>query len=158
MVWTRVFAYVLLFVIKCRFPANKSIAEIVRGRYNGTTLKKIRRLERLDFKIRKCILDIEFLQTCLENNLIPKFLKFKVTNLALRGSKAYKDCQFRLLRQELSNKKSARRTNEAELKKLKDELVRCMSLVDFTHIISLFSQSNDATLSKIQDVHKKKTL
>ena len=30
MVWTRVFAYVLLFVIKCRFPANKSIAEIVR--------------------------------------------------------------------------------------------------------------------------------
>ena len=101
MVWTRVFAYVLLFVIKCRFPANKSIADIVRGRYNGSILTKIRRLEKLDYKVRKCMLDIEFLQTCLENNLIPKFLRFKVTNSALRSSKAYKDCQLRLLKQEL---------------------------------------------------------
>ena len=31
-----------------------------------------------------------------------------------------------------------------------------MSLVDFSHIISLFLKSNDATLSKCQDVHKKK--
>ena len=75
MVWTRVFAYVLLFIIKCRFPANKSIADIVRGRYNENVLRKIRRLEKLDFKIRKCGLDIEFLQTCFDNNLIPKFLK-----------------------------------------------------------------------------------
>ena len=42
------------------------------------------------------------------------------------------------------------------MKKLKDELVRCMSLVDFTHIISLFTRSNDASLTKCQDVHKKK--
>ena len=156
MVLTRIFAYVLLFAVKCRFPANKSVAEIIRRRYDKGTLTKIRRLEKLDYTLRKCDLDIEFLQICLENNLVPNFVKFKVTNNALKTSKAYKDCQLKLLKQELSNKRSLRRTKNNELKKLKDELVRRMSLVDFTHIISLFTRSNDATLSKCKDVQKKK--
>ena len=156
MVLACVFAYVLLFVIKCRFPANKSIAEIIRRRYDGDVLKKIRRLEKLDFQLRKCDLDVEFLQTCLDNNLIPKFVRFKVTNSALKSSKAYRDCQLRLLKQELTNKKSARRTFVAQSKKLKDELVRTISLVDYSHIISLFLRSNDATLTKCQEVYQKK--
>ena len=45
MVFTCVFAYILLFVIKCRFPANKSIAEIIRNRYDDDVLAKVRRLE-----------------------------------------------------------------------------------------------------------------
>lgn len=109
MVLTRLFAYVLLFIIKCRFPGNKSIADIIRGRYDDNILTKIRRLEKLDFKLRKFDLDVEFLHICLENNLTPNFLKFKVTNSALRSSKAYKECQLKLLRQEVSNKKSSRR-------------------------------------------------
>ena len=39
---------------------------------------KVRKLERLDFKLHKCKLDIEFLQTCLKNGLMSKFLNFKV--------------------------------------------------------------------------------
>ena len=130
MVLTCVFAYVLLFAIKCRFPASKSVAEIIRSRYDADVLSKTRRLEKLDFKLRKCDLDVEFLQICLENNLIPKFVRFKVTNSALRSSKAYRDCQLKLLKQELANKKSARRTTNLQLQKLKNELVRTMSLVD----------------------------
>ena len=87
---------------------------------------------------------------------MPKFVRFKVTNSALKSSKAYRDCQLRLLKQELANKKSARRTFVAQSKKLKDELVRTISLVDYSHIISLFLRSNDATLTKCQEVHKKK--
>ena len=60
------------------------------------------------------------------------------------------------MKQELSNKKSARRTTDAQLKTLKSELVRTLSLVDYTHVISLFSRSNDAILTKCQEVHKKK--
>ena len=156
MVLTKVFAYVILFIIKCRFPANKSIADIIRGRYDENTLQKVRRLEKLDYKLRKCDLDIEFLKICADNNLVPNFLKFKVTNTALKNSKAYRSCQTRLLQQELSNKRTQRRTKETELKHIKDELVRCMSLVDFTHTISLFSKSNDATLTRCKDVHMKK--
>ena len=151
-----VFAYILLFVIKCRFPANKSVAEIIRQRYDENVLKDIRRLEKLDYKLRKCDLDLEFLQTCWDNQLVPNFLRFKVTNAALKSSKAYQECQRKLLKQEIANKKSARRTIDLQLKQLKDALVRRLSLVDFSHIISLFLRSNDATLTKLQEVHKKK--
>ena len=156
MVLSRVFAYILLFVIKCRFPSSKSIADIIRDRYDENTLKKIRKLESLDFKIRKCKLDIEYLQTCINNNLRPKFLNFKVSNPSLKGSKAYSECQLKLLHQELSNKKSHYRIKENEQKRLKDELVRTLSLVDYTHLISIFTSSNDAVLSKCQQRHKKK--
>ena len=156
MMLTYVFAYVLLFVIKCRFPANKSIAEIIRKRYDENVLKDIRRLEKLDYKLRRCDQDVEFLKICLDNKLTPAFLRFKVTNSALRSSKAYRECQTKLLKQELTAKKSARRTIDLQLKQLKDALVRRLSLVDFTHIISLFLRSNDATLTKRQEIHKKK--
>ena len=156
MVLSQVFAYVLLFVIKCRFPANKSVADIIRDRYNADALNKIRRLEKLDFKIRKNELDMEFLQICLENNLTLKFLNFKLTNSLLRSSKAYRECQTKLLKEELSNKRTNLRTKRNDIKKIKDELVRTLSLVDYTHIISLFTKSNDAVLTKCQDGHKKK--
>ena len=156
MVLSRVFAYVLLFVIKCRFPTNKSVADIIRERYNNDTLNKIRRLEKLDFKIRKRELDVEFIQICIENNLMPKFLNFKVPNSALRNSKTYRECQTKLLKEELSNQQSCLRIKRNEMKKMKDELVRTISLVDYTHVISLFTKSNDAVLSKCQQRHKKK--
>ena len=104
MVFTCVFAYILLFVIKCRFPANKSIAEIIRNRYGDDVLAKVRRLEKLDYKSRKFELDVEFLQICLDNNLTPNFVRFKVTNSSLKTSKAYRECQVKLLKQELANK------------------------------------------------------
>ena len=39
---------------------------------------------------------------------------------------------------------------------MKDELVRKLSVVDYTHLISLFARSNDVVLSKCQQRHKKK--
>ena len=116
MVLAQVFSYVLLFIIKCRFPSHKSFTEMIRHRYNGKVLSKIRKLEKLDFKLCKCKLDIKFLETCLKNGLMLKFLKFKVANSTLRNSKSYKDCQFKLLRQELSNKKSKCQLESNEFK------------------------------------------
>ena len=54
----QVFSYVLLFIIKCRFPSHKSFAEIICHRYNRKILSKVRKLEKLDFKLCKCKLDI----------------------------------------------------------------------------------------------------
>ena len=108
-----------MFVIKCRFPANKSIADIIRSRYDDKVLCKIRKLEKTDLKVRKCRLDVEFLQICYDNKLMPKFLNFKVTNAGLRDSKTYRECQLKLLKQELANKKSHYKTASTEIKKLK---------------------------------------
>ena len=119
-------------------------------------MSKVRKLEKLDFKLRKCKLDIEFLETCLKSGLMPKFLICKVVNSILRNSKSYKDCQLKLLRQELSNKKSKCRSENNEFKVLTNEIVSILSVVDFTHLITVFTNSNDKILRKVQETHKKK--
>ena len=96
---------VLQFIIKLRFPAKKFIAEIIRNRYGLQTLISIRKFESLDQKQRKVALDIEFLESCIKHDLIPKFVSFKVANKTLRGSRAYKECQKKLLQQERIDKK-----------------------------------------------------
>ena len=80
----------------------------------------------------------------------------KSPTLVSRGSKAYRECQLKLLRQELSNKKSHQRIKDNEQRQLKDELIRTLSLVDYTHLISIFASSNDIVLSKCQQRQKKK--
>ena len=106
-----------------KFPANKSNAEIIRKRYDENVLKDSRRLEKLDYKLRRCDQDIEFLKICLGNQLTPAFFRFKVTNSALGCSKVYRECQLKLLKQELSTKKSARRTIDLQLKQLGTEAI-----------------------------------
>ena len=41
----------------------------------------MRRFQKFDFAIRKNDTDLDFLQSCQRNNLIPKFLNFKVANV-----------------------------------------------------------------------------
>ena len=40
-----------IVLLKLRFPANKSVAEIVRKRYGLEAVKWLRKFEKLDFKI-----------------------------------------------------------------------------------------------------------
>ena len=45
-------------------------------------------------------------ESCQQNNLIPKFLNFKVASSSLRFSRTYKQCQQQLLKQESDEKVS----------------------------------------------------
>ena len=87
---------------------------------------------------------------------MPKFLNFKVANSTLRNSKSYKDFQLKLLRQELSNKKSKCRSENNEFKVLRYEIVSILSVTDFTHLITVFTNSNDKILRKVQETYKNK--
>ena len=69
-------------------------------------VKDIRTFEKIDFAFLKCKLDLLFLETYLENKVIPKFLNFFVSNLHLKASHAYHLCQFMLLQEEISFKQS----------------------------------------------------
>ena len=81
---------------------------------------------------------------------MPKFLNIKVANSTLRNSKSHKDCQLKLLWQELSNKKSKYRSENNEFKVFRNEIVSILSVVDFTHLITIFNNSNDKILRKTQ--------
>ena len=44
----RVLALVFLFLLKLRFPANKSVAEIIQIRYSVDAAKRLHKFEKLD--------------------------------------------------------------------------------------------------------------
>ena len=133
-----VISLVLLFMIRIRFPANKSIAYILRSRYGNTLVKEVRRFEKIDYKLRKCVLDIVFLETRLENKIIPKSLHFRLSNLHLKTSRAYHFCQMKLLREEISVKKSKVKAFEKDFIVLKRKLRETLGIIDYTHICCLF--------------------
>ena len=82
-----------LFIIRVRFLKGKLIANIIRNRYGEAFVRIIRKFEKSDYKLRKGQLDLKFLLECKKNNLIPKFLPFKLANRHLHNSVAYKKCQ-----------------------------------------------------------------
>ena len=79
-----VLVFLLLLYVTLRFPANKSVAEIICKRYSADAVKCLRKFKKLDFKIQKNKADLEFLQMCHQEGLTPKFLNFKLASRSLK--------------------------------------------------------------------------
>ena len=154
--FVRVLSLVYLFLIRLRFPHNSSISEIIRRRYGILTLSKIRKLEKLDFRIGKARLDITFLETCIDNDVIPNFVKFRTPNRSLRKSKSYELCQRLLLNQELAIKKEKLAKDVEDLKCIKREISEFISSLDFLFISSLFLDGNYKALKQVEQVQNDK--
>ena len=151
-----VFAIVFLFIIRCRFPKTKSLAEVIRSRYGSHILKSTRKYEKLDYRIRKVTLDIAFLNTCLENNVTPTFLKFRLSSFRLQNSRAYKDCQRKLLRDEIAFKVTQLAKLNQELNVLGDDLKSSISYFDLTHVINIATKSNIDAINKVESIQNYK--
>ena len=111
-------------------------------------VKLVRDLEKLDLKKRKCKLDLEFLNLCVENKKIPKFIQFHVANKELRYSIACRKYLNELLQQEVNNKKRRYRLLEKDLKSVKDELLLSINLFDYNHVCNRFLVKNDKSFPK----------
>ena len=146
----------LYSVARLKFPAQDSIIKILRRRYGDGLVKKIRKFEKFDFKYRKALLDLEFLQSCKKEKLIPKFLQFKVGNKRLESSEAYLSCQRRLLNQEMSIKYRSIRALNNKIRSMKNNLYSKMSFIDYVHVITKFLVSNDKNIYKIRKNQGKK--
>ena len=101
----KVAAIVFLFLIRLRFPLSKSLSQIIRRRCGDKVIKTLRKFEKIDYRLRKAELDLEFLVKCRDNNVIPKFLNFRLANRSLRFSLTYAHCQSNLLFEEIRLKK-----------------------------------------------------
>ena len=146
----KVFTLVCLFIIRLRFPPSKSIANIIRTRYGDSTLKNVRRLEKIDYKKRKLELDINFLETCKDAKIVPHFLQFRTANSNLRSSNTYGSCQLLLLDEEICNKRKKLKCLETRFTKLKTDLHGVLSYFDFLHTISLFLDKNTSMLETVE--------
>ena len=100
----RVLCWALIFILRLRFPPGSSIATILNNRYKNGSLEAFRKFQRLEMKLGKAKLDLEFLKNFKKRLVIPKFLRFKVANRRLRNSSAYRQCQNKLLQDEIASK------------------------------------------------------
>ena len=149
---------VIQFIIRIKFPLSKPIAHIIRNRYGLPTLHLLRKFENTDQKLRKTALDIEFIETCIKHDLVPKFVQFKVANKTLRGSRAYKQCQKKLLTQELTEKKKLQKVHTKRFNQLSDTLRNKLSIIDFAHISSKFLIKNNRLLTRTRLIQEKKLI
>ena len=156
MVMLKVISLALLFLVRLRFPVDKSIAYVLRSRYGNTVVKDSGKFEKIDYALRKCKLDLLFSEACLENQVIPKFLNFRVNNLHLKTSRAYHACQLKLLREEISLKRSRMKSLEKDFNTRKRNLRGTLGIIDYTHVCCLFLNKNDRKLKNQQDIHSRK--
>ena len=96
---------------------------MIRNRYGNDTVKLVRQFEKLDYKYRKFLLDFSFLENCIKNNAMPKLVQFHQANRDLQESSAYRQCQQKLLKQEIINKKRSVGLVKKDLSSVKDELM-----------------------------------
>ena len=95
---------VFLFIIRTRFPKTKSLIDVIRIRYDSNVVKFLRKFEKLDYRLRKINADIDFLNNCLENELCPTFLRFKMSSNRLQNSETYQRSTSLFLHEEITFK------------------------------------------------------
>ena len=67
------------------FVLSRKIINIynnIARKYGNVTVKDFRKYEKLEYKKNKLKLDIDFLNTCKQFGVYPKFLIFKVQNIS----------------------------------------------------------------------------
>ena len=146
---------IFLFLVRLRFPRHLSTIKVLQKRYGDVIVRKVREFEKLDFKYRKVLLDIDFLNACLKNNIIPKFVQFRVSNKDLRNSTACRQCQIKLFKQEISNKKRNLRTLGRDLTSVRNELSLKLSFIDLNHVCKLFLIGIDKAILKHKQIQNK---
>ena len=150
----KVLGLVFSFIIRIRFLKGKSITDIVRSRYGEAFVRVICKFEKSDYKLRKGHLDLRFLLKCKKNNLIPKFLQFKLANRHLHNSVVYKKCQIKLLEEEIRAKQKRINILEKDTKRIREELQGTLSCLDFSYICSLFLVANDKSMLHYDSIQK----
>ena len=110
---------VFLFIIGTRFRKANSLIDVIRFRYGSNVVKFVRKFEKLDDRLRKINADIDFLNSCLENELCPTFLRFKMSSNRLQNSETYQRSTRLILHEEITLKTVESEKIIREMQKLK---------------------------------------
>ena len=77
-------------------------------------------------------------------------------NRHLNNSHVYRKCQLRLLEWEIKSKRKRINTLRNDTQRVKEELQRTFSVLDFSYICSLFLVANGKSILQHDNIHKQK--
>ena len=135
---------------------NKPIIEYISNRYGYEGVSAFRKFEKIDLKLRKLDCDLDFLVTCETNNLIPKFLKFKISLHNFRRDHDYFAYQVKLLRKEIESKRLLKATSLDLMRSAQSKLKESFSFLDFNHAINIVVSINEKKAHRFKSTHQKK--
>ena len=148
--------FVFCFLLKLLWPTHKSIIQVISRRYGHETLLKFSNLEKLRKKRDKILLDIDFLENCLKNDVIPKFLYFKLANNRLRSSKTYREIQLKLLRSEINYHKTELRNVNCELSIITLQFKQTLPWYDYLYVNGKLADICNKEIKTIKKRQRKK--
>ena len=93
---------------------------------------------------------------CKKNGVIPKYPRFKLANRHLNNSHVHRKCEVRLLEEEIKSKPKRINALENDTQRVKEELQKTFSALDFSYICSLFLVANDKSILHRDNIHKQK--
>ena len=134
-------AIILKYVFRIRFPANTSIAGVTVRRYGQAILDTFRALERKSIKLDKCIADLKFLTVCRNADLIPVFLRFKLSSRRLSTSSETLRARRRLLTVELNAKEREINRLRGEVANEKSRLKDMVRRIDFVYYCNIVERT-----------------
>ena len=101
-------------------------------------------------------MDIAFLNSCLDNDLCPTFLRYKLSSKRLQNSESYRRSQHLFLQEEITFKTIEGEKIIRELQKIKNDLRTVMNFIDWTHISNKFTESNIKVIKRVEEVQNYK--
>jgi hypothetical protein len=128
----------------------------LKNRYNNGSLEAFRKFQRLELKLGKAKLDLQFLKNCKKRSVIPRFLWFKVANRRLRNSSAYRQCQLKLLQDEINSKHARIRVLSSQVTVTYSNLAALVSSLDFIHLKTVSDRENTKKLNQQQRIQDRK--
>ena len=61
----RVAAIAFLVLLRLGLPQSKSVSQIIRSGYGDTTIKRLKKFEKIDYRLQKAGFDSEFLSNII---------------------------------------------------------------------------------------------
>ena len=148
MIETRRLKNVVIFIQTIlNFVLSRKIINIyndIARKYGNVTVKDFRKYEKLEYKKNKLKLDIDFLNSCKQLGVYPKFLIFKLLNVSNKA--ALSICK-RLVRSNINNLK---------LSLSKNFLSTQLSTTDFYILTKSVTSYNKKLLQKLLYTQQKK--
>ena len=90
------------------------------------------------FQIAEMPFRSEVFLDCKRNGVVPKLLRFKLTNRHLNNFHVYRKWQLRLLEEEIKSKRKRINTLENDTQRVKEEFQRTFSVLDFFIFVLCF--------------------
>ena len=149
-------AFVLKFILKLRFSKNTSIANILCRRYGRSTLVSFRCWERTKIKYHKAVADVKFLQVCRYADLVPIFLRFKLSSKRLHHSSEVQKSRRRLLDVEIKNKERLISQLSEGISHHESLFKSCVRFIDYIRCKSIIDNTVNFCQEKWNSTHDRK--